>query len=265
MPIFIDGYFELTFRTGSIERNPKANVNSWSGVLIGAGSKNINRKLTALTHHVPAEDGGYIAGVDHNGMVFLRDFSTSIGATPLWSINTKIGPDDLKLIEPYFTEGDGFGQRGMRPVTLSVRYKSMDDNHLDSDRLIISATDVQDGSLVSSAAYMFYDDASFDGGFALASHHGPENSNTGHWFDDVSIKGDGVSYHEWDLYGPVLSTLYSVSEDTLKMAVQLPPLHPDNQAQLKTYKGTQVADIDPLSRTATFKIEDWDTTKPVPF
>lgn len=265
LPIFIDGYFDLNLKTGSIESNPQPNENSWSGVLIGAGSKDINRKLTALTHHVPAENGGYLAGIDHKGNVFLRDFTSSIGPTPLWSINTKIGPDDLKLIEPYYTDGNGFKEAVMRPVTLSVKYKSLRQNHLDADALIITANDAEDGSLVSSAAYMFFDEAVFEGGFALASHHGPNNSEQGHWFDDVTINGEGVSYHESDLYGPVLSTLYTVSEETLKMTVQFPPLHSDNQAQLKTYKGTQVSDIDPLSRTATFKLNNWDSSKPRPF
>ncbi|MBI69785.1 MAG: hypothetical protein CMJ38_07285 [Phycisphaerae bacterium] len=265
LPIFIDGYFDLNLKTGSIESNPQPNENSWSGVLIGAGSKDINRKLTALTHHVPAENGGYLAGIDHKGKVFLRDFTSSIGPTPLWSINTKIGPDDLKLIEPYYTDGNGFKEAVMRPVTLSVKYKSLSQNHLDADALIITANDAENGSLVSSASYMFFDEAVFEGGFALASHHGPTNSSHGHWFDDVEIQGDGVKYQEDDLYGPVLSTLYTVSEDTLKMTVQFPPIHSDHQAQLKTYHGIQLADIDPLSRTASFKIEDWDTTQALPF
>ena len=265
LPIFVDGYFELTLTTGLIEPNPQANVNSWSGVLIGAGNKNINRKLTALTHHVPAENGGYIAGIDHSGNVFLRDFSTSIGSTPLWSINTKIGPDDLKLIKPYHKKGNGYGESGIKPVKLSFIYKSMTGNHLNAYGLIITASDAENGTLVSSAAYLFRDKGYFEGGFALASHHGPKNSAQGHWFDDVTIAGEGVSYHKDELYGPVLSTLYTVSEETLKMTVQFPPIHSHNKAQLKTYKGTHVASIDSLSRTATFKIEDWDTAKATPF
>ncbi len=265
LPILIDGYFDITLDTGIIDEDAKASNNSWSGILFGAGSKSINRKLTALTHHVPAEDGGYVAGVDHLGQVFLRDFSSSVGPTPLWSINTKIGPDDLAFIKPYYSHGPGFGDKGIRPVTFSVQYKSMADNHLDADGLVITAKDAKDGTLIKTAAFLFFEQSDFEGGFALVSHHGPSESQSGHWFDDVSVTGEGVTYNEKDLNGPVFSTLYTISEHILKLTVQFPPIHADQQAQLVTDKGTHLQDIDPISYTATFRIEDWNTKTPSTF
>ena len=67
------GDFSIQVSTGTIDQSFEPNTNAWSGVLIGAGNDSIDYRLTALTHHVPAANGGYIAGVDHSGFVFLRN------------------------------------------------------------------------------------------------------------------------------------------------------------------------------------------------
>ena len=76
-------------------------------------------------------------------------------------------------------------------------------------------------SLVS-AMYM---DADLDliGSIALVSHHGPVGSKSGYWFDDFKLEGKGVEYNEENLFGPVLCTLYTISDQKFKTDCAAPP------------------------------------------
>ena len=149
LPATIEGYFDAQVTTGAIDSITDINPNSWSGLLIGAGSSDIDFRLTALTHHVPAEDGGFIAGINQAGEVFLRDNTVPVGGTALWSINTKINPVDLPLLTPSMAGGVGFGDKEPYPLTLKVAYKSMSDSHLNADALVLHAINPNNGEVIS--------------------------------------------------------------------------------------------------------------------
>ncbi len=91
-------------------------------------------------------------------------------------------------------------------------------------------------------------------------------------FSDWEISGDKITVHEDRVFGPILFTQYTLSKGILKMTTQMPPIgKKDGQSvdlQIKTgnsWKTISQATIDSLSRTATFKIEDWDVSKDTPY
>ena len=84
--------------------------------------KDIDYRLTSLVHHVPAEDGGLIAGVDQFGSVFLRDNSIPLDVnTNPWTIHTQIKPDDVPLILPIKRLSFQEGNKTHPSVTLQVK------------------------------------------------------------------------------------------------------------------------------------------------
>ena len=92
-----------------------------------------------------------------------------------------------------------------------------------------------------------------------------KNNGPKFWYDNFAVEGAGFDYEPENRFGPVLWSMHTLSRNTLKLTAQLPPISEmDNQIvelELRTGKkwisaGSQP--IEPDSRTATFRIENWD-------
>ena len=86
-------------------------------------------------------------------------------------------------------------------------------------------------------------------------------------FDDFMLTGSDVIEKPENAYGPILWTMYTLSDQTVKLMALLPPVgEKDNQQvslQLKKDNNWETMDtqtIEPDSRTAVFKLKDWDET-----
>ena len=260
----ISGYFKASIRTGPIEPTKKANVNAWSGFLIGVGGEGIDYRLTSLVHHVPGEDGGLIIGVDSNGEVFIRDNSNPVGGnTNPWSINTKVTHEDLPLITPNISIGNGFQGNKHEPIILQIKTTPLL-SKTPICSLNVTARGARSGILLSSNQYHLNINRT-EGGVALVSNLGPQSSNTGFWFDDFSIDGPGITTYEDRFFGPVLSTLYTVSDNKMKMAVQFPPLSGNPTAILRFADHEERSPIDTTSWTATFSLPLWNMEQETPY
>ena len=62
------------------------------------------------------------------------------------------------------------------------------------------------------------------GNVALVSHNSPLMEGEGYWFDDWTIGGSKFLYDDARAFGPILAALYTVSDGTLKMTAQMPPI-----------------------------------------
>lgn len=92
-----------------------------------------------------------------------------------------------------------------------------------------------------------------------------QNNGPKFWFDNLSLEGPKLNYIPENRFGPVLWSMHTLSNNILKLTAQMPPIsEKDNQLveiEFKTGKkwisaGSQR--IEPDSRTATFRIENWD-------
>jgi phosphodiesterase/alkaline phosphatase D-like protein len=113
------------------------------------------------------------------------------------------------------------------------------------------------------------------GHFALISHRDAQSGNQRRgegsarggdvrfWFDDWRVIGPQIAAHESRAWGPILWTQYTLSRGVLKMNAQLAPLGTDRPKYAAlTFGGKTVkAPIDPLSETATFRVEKWQDKK----
>jgi len=66
-------------------------------------------------------------------------------------------------------------------------------------------------------------------------------------------------------FGPVLSSLFTISNQTLKLTAQFPPLDQTHQAILQIEDIKLKAPIDTTSWTATFTIPDWDRAEDIAY
>ena len=122
------------------------------------------------------------------------------------------------------------------------------------------------------------------GGVALVANYGkpqprrrqgktaPGLGNGQFWFADWQASGPKLSSHPDRGFGPILFSQYTLSRDVLKLTAQMPPVgSQDSQAvQLELErdgKWEQAAEspIHPEARTASFRIEDWDSTLDVAY
>lgn len=89
-------------------------------------------------------------------------------------------------------------------------------------------------------------------------------------FDDLKLSGSKVVEKPENSFGPILWTMHTLSKGTVKMMALLPPIgNDDNQnvsLQLKKGDNWEIVATEAIekdSRTAIFKLENWDATKDV--
>ncbi len=95
-------------------------------------------------------------------------------------------------------------------------------------------------------------------------HSDPDHATF--WFSDWSMSGDKFEEHPDQTYGPILWTQYTLHNQVLKMAAFFVPMEDEASStaelQVKTQSGWTtlvVSEIDPLSRAASFRVENWDS------
>ncbi len=120
------------------------------------------------------------------------------------------------------------------------------------------------------------DTESIDGLIALAanmhtgSNEKPGNSNF--TFDNFKLTGTKVEEKEENSFGPVLWTMYTLNKDQIKLMALLPPLgkNDNNEVTLElkqglSWKRAATEPIEPDSRTAVFKLDNWDASRNVDY
>ena len=108
-------------------------------------------------------------------------------------------------------------------------------------------------------------------GFRSGTERG---GNVRFWFGDWKISGSKVKAYPERVFGPILFAQYTLSKGILKLTAQMPPVGQKDgpEVMLQTrpksadnWKTIGTARIDPLARTATFRVENFDTTQDIPY
>lgn len=109
------------------------------------------------------------------------------------------------------------------------------------------------------------------GDLVVVSHFNPGANGTratmiesSAWFKDMQLEGEQIANHEDYAFGPILFAQHTLSDKTLKMTAQLPPVgnNDGKMVILKIkdsgeWKEVAKSNIDKDARTATFKVENW--------
>lgn len=198
---------------------------------------------------------GLDAGITSEGRLFIgRLPSSEAPAVPL-------DGESVDLVLTAGPEGDRY------EVTLTAR-------HPESGKELGQVTqEVGADRLVGNLALVANSGAAGRG----RTQVGPPEANAGtgkFWFADWKISGDKVEAHEDRAFGPILFSHYTLSEGVMTITAQMPPLgEKDSQTvRLQIAKGESgewetigEESIHPQARTATFRVENWDGKRHVPY
>ncbi len=232
-----EGEVSATVRLGLVgdEAPPEASA----GLLLGAGSPDLDWRAAALVQSAPGPDGGLFAGVTADGRLVLRD-NTSKEAEPV-RLPGLPEPRDVRLDVVASTTGDG---------NALVRVEAFDGKsgaHLGRILHEVSA------ELLA-------------GNVALAA------DKAGFWFDDLAMEGSRLEVHPERRAGPILSAMHTLSRSVLKMTAQLMPVGEADPREVvlevrrdRAWEEIARAPVVTPGWTATFRVPDWESRRDVPY
>ena len=177
---------------------------SFTGFLIGAGAGMLDYRGASLIHHFPGKGGGILAVLDteKEPKLSFRDMSanTNKAEYPLLDRQKSDVKNPIVLNKEFVLILEGTpGKKGKYDLKLVLKDADNEEilaineiNHLD-ERLLI-------------------------GNIALVSHAAA--SPIVHMFGNLAIGGERIQNFPNRTFGPVVGTLYSVSDDVLKLSAQ---------------------------------------------
>ena len=159
---------------------------------------------------------------------------------------------------------------GIDDLELRLRAERVDGNY----QLTLSAHDPQTGRELARAAGRSKPD-DLVGAVALVSHSPRAKRSKDaprFWFRNWTVTGDGLTEEDDEAFGPILWSQYTLSRGVLKLTAQMPPLGPHDAQQVRLelrqggdWRQAAVARIDPLARTARFRVGEWPSGRDVPY
>ncbi|MFM1803619.1 MAG: hypothetical protein RL136_498 [Planctomycetota bacterium] len=269
-----DGFAEIALAIGlvgsradwSSDARPKDR--SFAGVLIGAGSDEVDYRLSALVQQVPAPDGGILVVVSDRGEPLVIDFSTDAKGGFSWTLPTKTTLADLAVLA---RGGSEMPPACTGPFDLSVQVVPGTDGGFD-----VEAT-VRCGDEVRTAVARGVDRTRIEGAIALVSHRAERKRGDGWRFDALrfgqhSASDSWFTDHPDRAWGPVLACTYTLDRGddgahALALVAHFPPGFGGHTASLslarpeggdETVLGIAESNIDPESFTAHFRVPQVD-------
>lgn len=93
------------------------------------------------------------------------------------------------------------------------------------------------------------------------------------WFKDWKVSGTKVTAHDQRAFGPILCAMHTLSRKVLKLTAQMAPVEKSANPVLLQIKDSPSArwrtiaksPIDPLARTAAFRVPNWNDAKDTPY
>lgn len=251
-----DEPFQISVRTGSLGYYSDTDGSSWSGLLIGAGAGQLDYRSAALIHHLPGKGGGLLAVFDDHGEI--KFLSNENEESPEREVLARSWPSvavnrtgSIGNHEDYRIDLNGSHSRnGLRDLSVTI-------------------TDMHSGNIVNRATLASVPDNQIRGGIAMVSHGG-KTAQRRYWFRDFAVSGDAIERHPDRQYGPILGAIYSVSDNTLKLNAQFPPLgfNDSREATLEIRSGSgdswepvATVPIEAPSYTALFRLENFNTSR----
>ncbi|WP_186758238.1 alkaline phosphatase D family protein [Echinicola salinicaeni] len=179
----------------------------------------------------------------------------------------------------YFGKGLFVGVSADGKLILGQQEKSISTDVFSSFKLQLTAEDhggrttlklelVQDKSVVESLVGEVNHGIS---GLVAITCKGKEESPSVSW-NNLHLGGTKVVYMPEESFGPILWTMYTLSDDKLKLTAQLPPIGKNDAQEVrfsiksgKRWKEIQVNEVDKGAYTARFEVSDWRFGHDVPF
>jgi len=240
------GNFETSIAIGLPLPTLESTPGGWAGFLIGAKGEFNDYRDDAVYGK------GIKAGISTNGQLFIGE------------IPKEIVPDSEILLQQLYTD---------KGITLHFRAIPSG-----TDDYSITLTAYRTGTKkMLREVTATVPKADMTGNIALQSHfdNGQEalKDKTGFWFEKWEASGSKLISHPERSFGPVLFTMFTLGKEVLKLTAQMPPIAPSDPQTVSLeilskdniWEKITEAPIDPMARTATFRIENWDKEYDVPY
>ena len=243
------GGFSLRVRLGLLnERSGSTSSDSTAGFLVGVGNGEMDYRAAAVVHRHAGRGGGYFFGVNSQGQVVVMNNQKPEAPRVMAELEGEFDLNNGLILE----FGGAPDDEGKYTVNLRV---SNAEGTVAAD-VFWSNTDLKG---------MFFSDLT--GGLALVSHPGTrrQDKSLGRWwFDDWEVSGERVVADSSRTLGPIVSTQYTLSRNVMKLTAQFTPIGDSENSRVELHDGADetiaTAEIERPGYTATFRVEDWDST-----
>jgi hypothetical protein len=250
-----DGSFTVSVKLGAL--NPKAKSGKgWAGFKLGVRGQFGDYRDSAIRGR------GLRAGITISGELFIGSLITT-------SKPVNVPLDDIRLVLKSSVDGDvcrmsleAFDKKGAKlaETTRDVASKWVDGGGL---ALVCSANAIPKAwKPLSSVDFKMWP-------FPKSRTRG---GDVGFWFADWAVSGDKLKAFPERTFGPILFTQYTLNDKTVKLTAQMAPMGEANDefVLLRVKEGGKWATIakskiDPLARTARFRLKNWQAGEDVPY
>lgn len=230
-----DVKMRVTLQLNNIQSSDEG-VN-WVGFSIGSKGKFNDYRDNAIFGK------GLNAGVTTNGTLFIDEFPE----------NDKVDQQTQKLLQ----EG----------AVLDIYLSPTNDNY----ELTIAIIDPQSGTIISELSKSTIHAEKVVGDLVLVSHYNQISNEKSVSFRNWEISGSKITTHPEYTFGPILFSQYTLSKGILKLTAQMAPvLLNEEKVHLQilennSWKTIEEAKIHSDARTATFRIEQWNSKETIPY
>ena len=246
--------FETRVKIGELEENPGRPEQGWIGFRIGMRGPFHDYRDTAIY------GVGLEAGIDANTRLFVGDREHSASA------NIGRGSEHFELVLSGVPQGSGYA--------LTLRLLDASGAELGKvTRPGVAAEWTAGGvALVCSSGAV---QKSPDPGVNVITMSGINRrgrENKGElraWFRDWKVSGAKVDAHPDRAWGPILFAMHTLSRNVLKLTAQMAPVS-TAAAPVRleiqdggTWRRAGESTIDPVARTATFRVPEWNDTRDI--
>ncbi len=205
---------------------------------------------------------GLNAGVLEDGSLFIAEPDKSAQRVPAFPSSIRLRLEARPTGSGYTVQLSAWDDRGQRVASLSRQ--GISGNLLSGGIALVCSAGPHDISQRPE------DRQHTMSGWVMPRRNKREG-NWRFWFSDLQISGSKVQTYPDRAFGPILWTMYTVSRNTLKLTAQMAPVGNRSERvglQVSRHGNwTTIASsaIDDLSRTATFRVTDWDSSTDLPY
>jgi hypothetical protein len=238
---------------------------AWAGLLLGAGASDLDPRAASLVQSAPGPEGGILAGIDHEGTLFLRDFWEPGGGPVLPDVRSESPVANPAGVELRVLVAETPGDASTVELTLEAYAPGTlpEDPALSDPVLPTPLGSLRVANLPADALV---------GNVALFAHQRAPNDAADPprtWFSELRAEGFRLDDAPERRFGPILGAQHTLSRGVLKMTAQLPPLAEEELAQpveLQLLRAGIWETVDETGVvapgwTAHFRVEDWDDTQ----
>lgn len=246
------GNVHMSVLTGRISEYFTVNESDYTGFLIGAGDLEMDYRARALIHNNHGNEGGIIAGLNGSGRIIFIDNETG------------------GIIESTENQGRLLPLRSDVPLKLDLKLNPRGNTSV----LTLKAEDPGDDKRSISSSIIIDQTSKLTGNITLIANGGADNTGSSFWYSNLEIDGSKLMNDPDQQFGPIIGILYTLSNNILKLTVQLAHLSDaDDQVvyldliDKKTHHWRTVSSAQLVTPgyTAHFRIDPWDSLNVVDY